>query len=121
MMYILAQDQIMMILLTEQDVQSMRPGRTVFLDLAQSSAKRFTVQKVVLSLHKNAAAIQDIIKQAGQGHLLQDRLLGQPPKPDDTETTCAGCGGINKTFNLLNGQCIVCWHKAATKNLADAN
>ena len=120
MMYLLADGQpLMFIMLTKQDVQTMRPGRTVFLDLAQQSIKAFKVEKVVLSLHKDAAAIHDTIRQAGHGHKLQE--VAPAPHAESDETACASCGGINKTWMLLHGKCIVCWHKAATKNVADNN
>ena len=110
----------MMIFLTEQDVQVMRPGRTVFLDLAQSPVKQFTARKVVLSLHKDAAAIHAVMHQAGWG-AAADALAGKAPVAESDEECCIDCGGINKKFNLYIGKCIVYWYKRAMANLRDSN
>lgn len=120
MMYILAKDQpLIFIMLTETDVKTMRPGRTVFLDLSQQAIENFKVSKVVVSLHKDADAIKDMLRTAGHGAALID--LVSAPHAESDEDTCTDCGGINKKYLLYLGKCIVCWSKRAMQNLRESN
>jgi hypothetical protein len=103
-----ANEPTMVILLTEQDANDMRGGRTKFVD--KTATKGFKFDKVVVSLHKNQAEIEDILRQAGHGKLLEGM---SSPVPDKVQATCAGCNGIMEAYLLLDGSCIVCWREKA--------
>ncbi len=105
MIFIGSLDGVAVLMLTEQDVNDMRGGRTKFADL-QKPAYR----KVVLSVHKNQKEIEDIIKQAGHGKLLQG-LPSPVAEPDQKE--CTGCKAFVSEPLLLEGKCIVCWRESA--------
>jgi hypothetical protein len=96
------------LLLTEADCNDMRGGRTKFIDQTATRGRKFS--KVVVSLHKNQAEIEETIKRAGHGVLLQ----GMPsPVPQPQEGKCKGCEGIMPESSLLDGRCIACWRESA--------
>jgi len=98
----------MVLMLTEQDFNDMRGGRTKFVD--RTATKGFKFDKVVLSLHKNQAEIEDVIRKAGHGKLLQNM---PSPQPEPQDGKCEGCNGIMKEYLLLKGKCIMCWRESA--------
>lgn len=98
----------MFAMLTEEDINDMRGGRTKFID--ESATKGRLFDKVVISVHKNQSEIEDIIRQAGHGKLLE----GMPsPQPKVTHRTCKGCRGIMEAYMLLDDKCIACWREAS--------
>lgn len=98
----------MILLLTEQDINDMRGGRTKFVD--KTATKGFKFDKVVLSVHKNQADIEDMVRKSGHGKLLQ----GMPsPVPEPQDGVCLGCNGIMKEYLLLESRCIACWRETA--------
>lgn len=109
MIFIAASNEpTMMILLTDQDVADMRGGRTKFVD--QRATKGFKFDKVVISVHKNQAEIEDIIRRAGHGPLLQNMPSHEPKPP---EGQCEGCNGIMPEPLLLEKKCVACWRESA--------
>lgn len=111
MVFIHAVDGTMILMLTEQDASDMRGGRTKFVSEQMTGGSPF--YRVVLSLHKNQNAIEDSIRRAGHGKLLE----GMPsPAPEPGEAKCRGCDGINAEYLLLDGKCIACWRESALAN-----
>jgi hypothetical protein len=110
MIFLAAADEpTMFILLTEQDMNDIRGGqRTKFVD--KTATKGFKFDKVVISLHKNQAEIEAMLKQAGHAKLLQN-MPSIVPQHDDA--VCAGCAGTMKAYMLLEGRCIACWRETA--------
>lgn len=104
-----ATEPTMILMLTEQDVADMRGGRTKFVDKTATKGAKF--DKVVISLHKNQAEIEDILRRAGHG----DVLKGQLPsvQPSSGQEVCDGCGGIIDAAMLLDRNCIACWREKA--------
>jgi hypothetical protein len=101
-----ATEPTMVLMLTEADCNDMRSGRTKFVDKTATNGKLF--DRVVISLHKNQAEIEDVLRAAGHGKLLQ----GMPsPVPEPEDVTCAGCQGIMKAYLVLDGKCIACWRE----------
>lgn len=99
-----ANEPTMFLILTEQDVNDMRGGRTKYVDRTATQGHRF--DKVVLSVHRDQHEIEDMVRRAGHGKLLE----GMPsPKPEPPMGVCRGCKGIVAEPLLLEGQCIACW------------
>ena len=98
-------------MLTEQDVNDMRGGRTKFID---DRHIRPGIAKIVLSLHKNREEIHNILRRAGHGNLLDKSMVGTEPKPE--EGKCRGCQAVTLESSLLDGKCIACWREAALIN-----
>ena len=108
MIFLAGNEETVFLMLTEADCNDMRGGRTKFVDHTVTKGKSFT--KVVLSLHQNQHEIEDLIKKAGHGALLQ----GMPsPVPQPQEGTCEGCAGIMPEERMLDGRCIACWRELA--------
>lgn len=109
MVFIGAEDgQTVFLLLTEADCNDMRGGRTKFVD--QTATKGRSFSKAVISLHKNQAEIEDMLRKAGHGAVLQ----GMPsPVPQPQEAKCKGCEGIMPESDMLDGRCIACWRELA--------
>lgn len=96
------------LMLTEQDINDMRGGRTKFVDATATGGRAF--DRAVISVHKNQSEIEDIITKAGHGKLLK----GMPsPKPKVTHATCKGCRGIMEAHLLLDEKCVACWRELA--------
>ncbi len=102
-----ANEPTVFLMLTEQDCNNMRGGRTVFVDRRQTGGAMF--DRVVLSLHANHEACKAAIRQAG--HAVPDSL--PEPEPTSTEGRCRGCQGCIKTYLLLEGMCMMCWKEKA--------
>jgi hypothetical protein len=98
----------LIVMLTEQDCNDMRGGRTKFVDKSATSGHLF--DKVVFSLHKNRGEIEEMVTKAGHGALLK----GMPsPGVGPLEAKCTGCEGIMTENLLLDGKCITCWRELA--------
>lgn len=109
MIFLAAADQpTMILLLTEQDVNDMRGGHTKYVD--KTATKGFKFDKIIISLHKNQAEIEDILRSAGHGKLLENM---PSPQPEPQDSRCEGCNGIMKEYLLLGGKCIMCWRESA--------
>src|SRR6185436_18455017 len=94
----------MVLLLTEQDVNDMRGGRTKFVDRTATAGRKF--DRVILSVHKNQTEIENLLRRAGHGKLLENM---PSPVAEPPNGTCAGCQGIMPEPLLLDGRCIACW------------
>lgn len=98
------------VFLTEADCNDMRSGRTKFINQDVLKGHRFS--GLVVSLHKHQAEIEEGLKRAGHGALLE----GMPsPTPQPGEAECAGCGSIVPEPLLLHGKCITCWYEQARR------
>lgn len=103
MIFLVAKNEpTMFIMLTEADVQSMREGRTQFVDQRMTKGNKFN--KVILSVHPTHEDIAKIIHQAG--HTIPQLT---PPEPAPNQSVCIGCKGLIDTHTLFEGKCIVCW------------
>lgn len=98
----------MFLMLTEQDCADMRGGRTKYVDHTATKGSKF--DKVILSVHKDHAEIEEMIKLAGHGKLLQNL-----PSPVATpeQVVCNGCLGNMEAPLVLDGMCISCWRERA--------
>lgn len=96
------------LMLTEQDVNNMRGGRTVFADLVNHGAAA-PVGKIVLSLHPSNEAALDTVRKAGY------KVAGtlDEPSPEAGQGRCQGCRGIMAEALLLAGKCVACWRESA--------
>jgi hypothetical protein len=103
-----ATEPTMVLMLTEQDVNDMRGGRTKFVDQRVTKNKMFN--KVIVSVHKNQQEIEDDIRKAGHGALLQN-MPSMEPKPP--EGRCEGCQGVVSETLLYKKHCISCWQEKA--------
>lgn len=102
------QSDVLVLMLTRQDANDMRGGRTMFVDEKVLKGNKF--RKIVLSMHENQTEIDEIIRQAGHGKL----LYGMPsPVADKVQATCQSCGGIMEAYLLLESRCIACWRETA--------
>jgi hypothetical protein len=109
MMFIAAAyESTMMLLLTEQDVNDMRSGRTKHVDKTATKGQKF--DKVVISVVKDHEAAKDILRQAGHGKLLEGIA---PSVPEPPMVRCQGCGADMPAPELLAGHCIICWKEKA--------
>lgn len=111
MIFLLAEpDPILMLMLTEADVNDLRTGATKFVDQRQLKGRMF--REVHLSLLRDKKAILDALTQAGM-RVTEDMLVEPEPDRSRHEAKCQGCGGIKHTKELLAGVCIICWREKA--------
>jgi hypothetical protein len=96
------------LMLTEQDCNDMRGGRTKFANRTAMNGRMF--DHVVISVHPTQAHIEDMLRAAGHGKLLEGMSSLVPEPPD---AVCGGCDGIMKAYQLLDGRCIACWRELA--------
>jgi hypothetical protein len=94
------------LMLTNQDVNDMRNGRTKFVD--ERMTQGLTFNKVVVSVHKHKAEIDGILKRLGHS----SQGLSDPPINTEEEK-CEGCLAMVKMGSLLDGKCIACWRELA--------
>lgn len=105
----------MFLMLTEEDVSSMRTGRTKFVDGRMTGNKKF--DKVIVSMHADTEAALAVLRRAGHAEQIPAHLA--PPNPVQGEEACSGCGALGAT--LLETKCILCWKEAAKKLQAESN
>lgn len=118
MLFVFGADGTLMVMLTEQDVQTMRPGRTLFVDQRQLQGNRF--DRFVLSLHRSTEAIHDDIRRAGHGDKLDSPAFATPEaKPEEGQ--CDSCGGLMPKYMIDHGRCIVCWRNMAIRRMGEGN
>lgn len=111
MIFVLAEKApVLFLMLSEQDIHTMRPGRTLFVDQRQLGGRTF--DQVILSLHKTDAEALEEIRLSGAPARSKTLKL---PEPAADETVCDGCKAIVKTYLLLDGRCITCWADEAKK------
>ncbi len=95
----------MFLMLTDKDIQTLREGRTLFVDERATKAFRFT--EVILSLHANHEAALTCLRQAGYDPADADKLVVHERLPHERQ--CAGCQGLMDAAMLFEGRCTVCW------------
>ena len=100
----------MVLMLTEQDCNDMRAGRTKFVN--KTATKGHLFDQVVISLHKNQAEIEETLRAAGHGALLKNM---PSPEPQPGDVVCASCQSILKAYLILDGKCIACWREIALR------
>jgi hypothetical protein len=98
------------IMLSEQDVKSMRDGRTLFVD--ERATKGATFKKVILSLHRTDQEAIKLVETA-QGRPMADQLVTHEPRADDVQ--CTGCLAMSPYWRLFEEKCIICWATEAKK------
>lgn len=101
----------------EQDVVTMRQGRTVFVDQRQLKGGTFT--SIVTALAKTDADAVAVIEKANG--LKAARVDLDPPAPAAHESKCKGCGGLVATASMFEDTCIVCWATEAKRFRAASN
>lgn len=110
MIFALAKEQpALFVMLTEQDVNDMRGGRTVFVDQRHLEGKQFEI--VVLSLHKSNEEAVSILKRVGgiDAHTRET----PPTQPVEGEERCPGCQGVGRLGWVYDGLCLLCWREKA--------
>lgn len=101
----------------EQDVVTMRQGRTLFVDQRQLKGGTFT--SLVTALSKTDADSLAMIQKANG---LKAAVVDlNPPAPAAHESKCRGCGGLVATASMFEDACIVCWATEAKRRRAAAN
>lgn len=104
-----ANEHTVVLMLSEQDVITLREGRTLFVD--ERATKGATFKNVILSLHKTNEEALATLRAAG--HSTPSSLITHEPLP--SESRCSGCNGLLPTPSLFEGQCTVCWATEAKK------
>lgn len=117
MIFIQSTDERLFVFLTEKDIQTMRQGRTTFVDEHQLGAARF--KGVIMGYANTDSDALGMLKAAGHKvdveTLTVDGKKGVVPEPKAGEGRCEGCDGIMGAGLLLGGRCIVCWSREAKK------
>jgi hypothetical protein len=91
-----------MLLLSEKDIQSMREGRTLFVDERQTQGLLF--KSVTLGLSPTDQHSLELIRQSGK------RVAQLPnPEPGPQEVRCSTCPAILSVGQLFEERCMVCW------------
>ena len=101
---------------TEQDVITMRQGRTLFVDQRQLKGGKFT--QIITALVKTDADAVAMLKKANLTHARVDLT---PPEPAAGQAKCKGCGGLVAAETLFEETCIVCWATEAKRHRAARN
>jgi hypothetical protein len=101
----------------EQDVITMRQGRTLFVD--QRQLKGATFKQVITALGQTDADAVALIQKANG--LKAAAVDLDPPAPAVHESKCPGCGGLVATATMFEGRCIVCWATEAKRLRAASN
>lgn len=107
----------LLVFFNEQDVITMRQGRTLFVDQRQLKGAKFT-QVITALVKTNADAIALIEKGNGLKAAAVDL---SPPAPAAHESKCKGCGGLVATATMFEDTCIVCWATEAKRRRAASN
>lgn len=101
---------------TEQDVITMRQGRTLFVDQRQLQGKKFT--QIITALVKTNDDAVAMLKKANLQGATVDLT---PPAPNPGQAKCKGCGGLVAAETLFEDTCIVCWATEAKRSRAARN
>jgi hypothetical protein len=118
MIFLLATDGSLVMMLTEADATAMRPGRTLFVDDRQ--LKGATFRRIMLSLHPNVEAIYADLRRAGHGDKVNGSAFVTPEaKPEEGQ--CDACGGLMPKYMLDHDRCIVCWQNMAIRRMGESN
>jgi hypothetical protein len=104
-----ATEPTMFLMLAENDVQTMRDGRTLFVGPQQMQGHHFN--KVILSLHHTNDHALETLRLAG--HDVSKHAPEAVPEPG--EGRCDECKGCISTPLLFEGKCTVCWATIAKK------
>ncbi len=110
MIFLTTLDEQLFCFFSEHDVRNMRDGLTMFVNAEQLHHTRLTGAVFALA-PSDQLAIQTI-KDAGHD---VNNLPSPKATPDDD--VCGDCKGIMKKPMLLDGKCIVCWRRRATKGV----
>ncbi len=108
MIFVMGTQGEMHLMLSEQDVNNMRGGRTTFVDQRQLGGGTFN--KVVLSLHKTNDAALELLKSLGKLGADQEIVV---PDVGPGEERCEGCDGLISKATMSKGKCLSCWVEAA--------
>ncbi len=95
----------MFLMLTPQDLQTLREGRTLFVD--ERATKGFQFTHVILSLHASESEALACLKQAGYDPADAGKLVVHERQPQEGQ--CASCQGLMDAAMLFEGRCTVCW------------
>lgn len=104
----------MFLMLTAEDVQTLREGRTLFVD--ERATKGHLFNHVILSLHKTQDEALRLLKTGQNEYQALTRH-----EPRDAESVCSCCAGIMLASSLFEDCCIVCWAMRAKKLEREAN
>ncbi len=96
------------LMLTDQDINNMRGGRTVFVD--QRQLQGHTFDRVIVSLHRDNEEALQMIRRSGHS-VPASPVEPAPRRP--VEGRCTGCQGIMDECLLLDGKCAMCWREMA--------
>ncbi len=105
----------MFLFLCEKDMDTLRTGRTLFVDETAGGLKLFS--KVILGYGKTQEENLAMLRQHSPGFAAaearQQGMVEPHPKEDRNEAECQGCRGIMAAHLLLEGRCISCWREEA--------
>ena len=97
-----ATEPTMFLFLSEEDVQSIKEGRTKFVD--QRATKGFRFDKVIVAYCRtNAEAIALIERGQAAFQNIQEH------RPEANEKPCNFCQSLIPEPQMFEGRCIVCW------------
>ncbi len=112
MVFVTARDHpTIFLMLSEKDIQTMREGRTVFVD--ERVTKDSSFKAVIVSVSPTDEHSLQLIRSSGN---LTPGLSNMQPKED--EVTCSDCKGIMFAHSLFEGKCMICWATLAKHLLA---
>jgi hypothetical protein len=111
-----ANEPTLFVMLSEQDVASMRQGRTTFVD--KRALGKYTFDRVVLSLSKTDNDSIALLNKAGHKVDVEKAAVHST---DPGESVCKGCAGLIKTESMFEDKCIVCWAAEAKNKRTSSN
>lgn len=117
MIFLTAEKATMLLMLSEQDLQKLRAGSSLFVD--DRATKGHLFNRVIIGWGKTDAESIKMVESAGHKLDHSTGLVSHEAKPG--EAICAGCQGIMEPCLLLDGKCIVCWAGQAKKLMTARN
>lgn len=100
------------VMFSEQDVITMRQGRTLFVDPRQLGGGTFTT--IITCLNKTDADSLSLLDKSGALQAAA-RVDLNPPGPAANESKCKECDGCIATSAMFEDTCIVCWATEAKR------
>jgi hypothetical protein len=120
MIYAMATDGTLLVMLNEKDVSTMRQGNTTFVD--ERSLKGASFTRIVLSLHKTDQSALEMLKSVNPtAKKALEKGMVPEPEPNIGETRCIKCRGVMAIETLFEGKCICCWAAQAKQIEAQSN
>lgn len=117
MIFALAQKEpTIFLMLSHKDIQTMREGRTVFVDDRQLGGGTFN--RVLVCVNKTDKDSIKMIQKHGQ---LPQGTSFDSVQPKANEEKCSGCDGCIAPELLFEGKCMVCWATLAKKLQVERN